>query len=125
MAAQSGAATGCVVTVNAALALPAVTVTLGSTDATLGLLLKSATLAPPAGAGLTSVTVPATLWPAGAVVGFSAIDWTAGASSPSAVESAGSLPTGSLHPTVSAPEPNIANTNTASRTRKLRSFTTS
>ena len=51
------AATALVVMLNVALAAPAATVTLAGTDAA-GLLLESATCAPPAGAGPFSVTVP-------------------------------------------------------------------
>jgi hypothetical protein len=50
-------ATALVVTLNVALAAPAATVTLAGTDAT-GLLLESATCAPPAGAGPFRVTLP-------------------------------------------------------------------
>ena len=51
------AVTACVLTVKVALALPAGTVTLDGTPAT-PLLLESMTIAPPAGAGPLSVTVP-------------------------------------------------------------------
>ena len=51
------AATALVVMLNVALAAPAATVTLAGTDAA-GLLLESATCAPPAGAGPFSVTLP-------------------------------------------------------------------
>lgn len=50
-------ATGMVTTLKVALVAPAETVTLGGTVAA-GLLLESATCAPPAGAGPLSVTVP-------------------------------------------------------------------
>src|SRR5260370_23160280 len=50
--------TGFVVTVNVALVVPAGMVTVGGTLAADGLLLESATCAPPAGAGAFNVTVP-------------------------------------------------------------------
>src|SRR3989442_7656643 len=47
-----------VLTLNVTLTAPAGTVTLGGTEAAEGLLLDSATCAPPAGAGPFSVTAP-------------------------------------------------------------------
>ena len=51
-------ATGLVVMVNVAVVAPAATVTLAGACAAAVLLLESVTTAPPAGAGLSSVTVP-------------------------------------------------------------------
>ena len=56
------AATAVVVMLNVALVAPAAIVTLAGTDAA-GLLLESATWAPPVGAGPSSVTVPVTALP--------------------------------------------------------------
>ena len=52
------AATALVLIANVALVTPAGTVTLPATEAAAGLLLDSATCAPPPGAGPSSVTVP-------------------------------------------------------------------
>jgi hypothetical protein len=64
-------ATALVLTVNVAVVAPAATVTLEGTLATVVLLLESATIAPPAGAGPLSVTVPAEEFPPVTLVGFS------------------------------------------------------
>jgi hypothetical protein len=63
-------ATGCVVTVNVLLVLPAATVTLAGTVATAVLLLDIVTTAPPLGAAALSVTVPVEELPPTAVVGL-------------------------------------------------------
>ena len=52
------AATALVVTVNVAVVAPAAAVTLAGAWAAAVLLFESVTAAPPAGAGLSSVTVP-------------------------------------------------------------------
>src|SRR2546427_455306 len=69
MVAEVDAATALVVTVNVTLVAPTGTVTLAGTVAA-ELLLDSATCAPPAGAGPSSVTVPVELLPPVTVVGF-------------------------------------------------------
>jgi hypothetical protein len=71
MVAVVEAVTALVVTVNAALVVPATTVTLDGTLAAAVLLLESATVAPPAGAGPLSVTVPVEELPPVTLVGFS------------------------------------------------------
>src|SRR6266850_2471679 len=63
-------ATGCVVTVNVLLVLPAATVTLAGTVATVVLLLDIVTTAPPLGAAALSVTVPVVELPPTALVGL-------------------------------------------------------
>jgi len=65
------AATALVLTVNVALVAPAGTITLEGTLAAPGLLLESATIAPPVGAGPLSVTVPVEEFPPVTLVGFS------------------------------------------------------
>ena len=64
-------ATALVLTANIALVAPAATVTLEGTLAAFVLLLKSATCAPPDGAGPLSVTVPVDEFPPVTLVGFS------------------------------------------------------
>ena len=64
------AATALVLTVNDALVAPAATVTLEGTLATVVLLLVSATVAPPAGAGPLRVTVPVDEFPPVTLAGF-------------------------------------------------------
>src|SRR6266403_6413110 len=66
------AATALVPTANVAVVAPAATVTLEGTVAAAVLLLESATVAPPAGAGPLSVTVPVEEFPPTTLVGFSA-----------------------------------------------------
>ena len=65
--------TALVVTLKLALAAPAATVTLVGTDAA-GLLLESATCAPPAGAGPFSVTVPEAGFPPVTLAGLTPSD---------------------------------------------------
>jgi hypothetical protein len=67
-------ATWTVLTVKFAVSWPAGTVTLAGTVATAVLLLESATLAPPAGAGSVMVTVPVEGVLPSMVVGFSVSD---------------------------------------------------
>src|SRR2546422_3052426 len=69
MVAEVAAAPALVVPVNVALVAPAGTVTLAGTVAA-ELSLDSATCAPPAGAGPSSVAVPVELLPPVTVVGF-------------------------------------------------------
>ena len=64
------AATALVLTVNVALVAPAATVTLDGTLAAVVLLLESPTVAPPAGAGPLSVTVPVEEFPPVTLVGL-------------------------------------------------------
>ncbi len=63
-----------VLTVNVALVAPAATVTLDGTVAAAVLLLESATVAPPAGAGPLNVTAPVEGVPPMTLVGFSVSD---------------------------------------------------
>ncbi len=65
------AVTALVLTVNVALLAPAATVTLAGTVAVDVLLLERETVAPPAGAGPLSVTVPVAGDPPVTLVGFS------------------------------------------------------
>ncbi len=68
-----------VTTVNVTVVAPAGTVTLAGTEATDGLLLESATCAPPAGAGPLRVTVAVEFCtPPVTVVGFSVSEDTTG-----------------------------------------------
>jgi hypothetical protein len=67
-----------VVTGNVAVLLPAATVTLVGTAATLVLLLESATAAPPLGAAPLSVTVPFDVFPPTRLVGLTVSDASAG-----------------------------------------------
>jgi hypothetical protein len=71
------AATGLVVRLNVALVPPGETVTLAAT-ATAGLLLESATCAPPAGAGPFSITVPVAGLPPATLAGLTISDETLG-----------------------------------------------
>ncbi len=66
-------ATGVVVTVNVAEDAPAATVTVAGNWAAAGLLLDSATTAPPVGAGLVRVSEPLTDVPPITEVGFTAM----------------------------------------------------
>jgi hypothetical protein len=68
------AATALVLTVNVAVVAPAAAVTLDGTAAAAVLLLESATVAPPAGAGPLNVTVPVEGVPPMTLVGFSVSD---------------------------------------------------
>jgi hypothetical protein len=65
------AATGLVLIVKVAVVAPAKTVMLGGTVATVVLLLESAIIAPPVGAGPLRVTVPVELLPPTTLVGLS------------------------------------------------------
>ena len=65
-------------TVNVALVAPAATVTLNGTIAAAVLLVESATVAPPAGAGPLNVTVPVEGVPPMTLVGFSVSEETVG-----------------------------------------------
>src|SRR5512141_2008558 len=67
-----------VLTVKVAEVAPSGTVTLAGTVATLVLLLARLTTAPPAGAGMLSVTVPIELEPPFTVVGFNVTDLSTG-----------------------------------------------
>jgi hypothetical protein len=67
-----------VLTVNVALVAPAATVTLNGTIAAAVLLVESATVAPPAGAGPLNVTVPVEGVPPMTLVGFSVSEETVG-----------------------------------------------
>jgi hypothetical protein len=69
--------TAVVLTEKVAVVAPAATVTLPATVAA-ALSLDSVTEAPPAGAGLLSVTVPVEEFPPKTVVGFNETDETAG-----------------------------------------------
>jgi len=74
------AVTALVLTVNVALVAPAATVTLEGTLAAVVLLLESATIAPPDGAGPLSVTVPVEdCTPPTTLVGFSESEERVGA----------------------------------------------
>ena len=70
--------TGVVLTVKVALVLPAGTVTLAGTVATLVLLLERVTTAPPLGAGPLSVTVPVEEFPPVTLVGLRLSDESVG-----------------------------------------------
>jgi hypothetical protein len=71
--------TALVLTVNVAVVAPAATVTLDGVRATFGLLLESATVAPPAGAAPLNVTVPVEdCMPPTTLVGFSESDESVG-----------------------------------------------
>ena len=73
MVTEVGAATALVVTLKVALVAPAATVTLAGT-VTAGLLLESATCAPPAGAAALSVAVPVAVPPPVTLAGLTASD---------------------------------------------------
>ena len=68
------AVTALVLTVKGALVAPVATVTLEGTVAAVVLLLESVTVAPPAGAGPLSVTVPVEEFPPVTLLGFSVSD---------------------------------------------------
>ena len=63
---------------NVVLVVPAATVTLNGTIAAAVLLVESATVAPPAGAGPLNVTVPVEGVPPMTLVGFSVSEETVG-----------------------------------------------
>ena len=71
--------TALVPTVNVALFVPAATVTLAGTWATVVLLLESTICAPPAGAGPLSVTAPVEECPPNKLAGFNVNDVGVGA----------------------------------------------
>ena len=73
------AATALVPRLNVALVAPAATVTVAGT-VTAGLSRESVTCAPPAGAGVSSVTVPVEEPPPVTLVGLTVSDETAGGS---------------------------------------------
>ena len=71
------AATALVVTVNVAVVAPAAAVTLAGAWAAAVLLFESVTAAPPAGAGLSSVTVPVEDTPPSTDVGLTLTEFSA------------------------------------------------
>ena len=71
MATEVAVATVFVVIVNVALVAPPATLTLGGIVATAVLLVESATIAPPEGAALVSITVPCEELPPTTFVGLS------------------------------------------------------
>jgi hypothetical protein len=76
------ALTAVVETLNVALVLPALTVTLDGTAATAALLLESETTVPPDGAAAVNVAVPCEGFPPTTLDGFSEIAESAGAAVP-------------------------------------------